>query len=174
MLISEALRPSQDRQAERSRTTEAEAIPLDEDAFPLEVAVDSVSEESPSEASDTDAETLHLEDSAFVRLLHDKMSRAEWKTMPDKWDSGLSPEPLHSFYHTKTRCRHWSFEPRKQISFLCSVAPNLNYKEGGELHMGISKGVCKNCIGKAEACSKWAQYLTSLRHDCTSSGSSAV
>ena len=174
MTTSTAIGPCPDGQEERSSNQGAELTPLDEDAFPLEVAVDSVSEESPSEASDTDAETLHLEDSAFVRLLHDKMSRAEWKTMPNNWDSGLSPEPLYSFYHTKTRCRHWSFEPRKPISFLCSVAPNLNYKKGGELHMDISKGVCKNCISKAEACSKWAQYLASLHQDCKPSGSSAI
>ena len=74
MQFSEAVVPCRDRQEARGSNQGAAATPLDEDAFPLDVAVDSMSEESLSDASDTDADTPHLEDSAFTRLLHDKIS----------------------------------------------------------------------------------------------------
>lgn len=69
MIGSEAVGLCPDPQAARSSSQGAAATPLDEDAFPSEVAVESMSEGSQSEASDTDAEINHLEDSAFTRLL---------------------------------------------------------------------------------------------------------
>ena len=39
------------------------------------------------------------------------------------------------------------------------MAPNLNYNKGGDLHMDIRAGICRNCIKKAEKCSEWASYM---------------
>ena len=127
-----------------------------EDDLPKEVQVTSDSE---SIDSDTDVETMLLEDAAFSSLLQEAISRSESRKLTKEWDKGLSPKPLYSFYHQQTRCRHWSFESYKPISFLCQVAPNLNYSRGGDLHMDIRAGICRNCIKKAGSCSEWSTYM---------------
>jgi len=137
-------------------------LALVDDQYPLLIDVDTDSGSSLSEQSDNDVE--HLEDAAFVRLLRDKISRADFANLEEQWNGGLSPKPLYSFFHVKTRCRHWSFESAKPISFLCSVAPNQRYKPGGDLHMDISKGVCCNCVKKAQECSEWSAYVLSMQN----------
>lgn len=87
-----------------------------DDLYPFEVAVDT--DTNPSVSDQSDNEIAHLEDAAFVSLLRDKVSWSDFEKLTNHWNNGLSPEPLFSFFHEKTRCRHWSFEPFKPVWFL--------------------------------------------------------
>lgn len=106
---------------------------------PTEVHVDSDSDSSCS--SQCDDEIPHLQDSAFSSLLRDMLVRSSKTCLSREWDNGLSSQPLFSFYHKKTRCRHWSYERSKPVHFLCHVAPNPQYSKGGELHMDWFRSV---------------------------------
>ena len=77
------------------------------------------------------------------------------------WDDGLSPEPLYSFQHEETKCRHWALseDPGK---FICSTEKGEKHHRGGNAHMDILKGICAKCLHKASVNPgvQFRQYVT--------------
>ena len=63
------------------------------------------------------------------------------------WDEGLSPEPLHSFQHGETKCRHWALS-ENQGKFICSTEKCEKHHGGGNAHMDILKGIYAKCLHK--------------------------
>ena len=64
------------------------------------------------------------------------------------WDDGLSPEPLYSFQHGETKCRHWAWSENPD-KFMCSTEKGEKHHRGGNAHMDILKGICAKCLHKA-------------------------
>ena len=77
------------------------------------------------------------------------------------WDDGLSPEPLHSFQHGETKCRHWAWSENPD-KFICSTEKGEKHHRGGNAHMDILKGICAKCLHKASVNPgvQFRQYVT--------------
>ena len=79
-----------------------------------------------------------------------------------KWDDGLSPNPLFSFYHESSRIRHWSFSAVGD-SFLCQTERINKHHKGGDLFMDMKGGICKVCVRTAKSHERvaWSEYVAS-------------
>ena len=83
------------------------------------------------------------------------------------WDDGLSPYPLYSFYHKKSRLRHWSASAMPGDGFICIVIPSENHIRGGDPRFNLQGGVCKTCIDFVQSHSwvKWQAYFESQNYE---------
>ena len=83
------------------------------------------------------------------------------------WDDGLSPYPLYSFYHKKSRLRHWSTSTTTGDGFICTVIPGPNHIRGGDPRFNLQGGVCRTCIDFVQAYKgvKWQSYFESQNFD---------
>jgi len=79
------------------------------------------------------------------------------------WDGGLSPEPLFSFQHTFSKCRHWAWseDPNK---FCCGRPKTNSHTRGGCVHMDFTRGLCIDCqkVARSHSEVKLAEYY----HTC--------
>lgn len=137
------------------------ALSLGEGHIPLQVY--SESDSSIGENSEGDLESL--ENAAFALLLREKVSRTAYAQLPTLWDHGLSPEPLYSYTHRDTRCRHWATVCDSPSGFLCATTPSTKHVGGGERFMDPSANVCvcvcRMCVKAARAYNGWAAYEAS-------------
>ena len=96
---------------------------------------------------------------AFDSVLGQRIS-ADTLDVDVPWNQGLSPEPLYSFYHTKSHTRHWSYSD-KGTTFICPTARTNKHVPGGNLFMDIRAGVCRACVRKASTDDRvmWKAYM---------------
>ena len=83
------------------------------------------------------------------------------QTVVASWDDGLSPEPLYSFQHGETKCRHWAWSENPD-KLICSTEKGEKHHRGGNAHMDILKGICAKCLHKASVNPgvRFRQYVT--------------
>jgi len=77
-------------------------------------------------------------------------------------DNGLSPEPLYSFFHKRSKARHWS-QTTLGVSFICNTVPSNLHARGGDPRFNLQGGVCKTCIDYVQSHEKvkWRAYFES-------------
>ena len=73
--------------------------------------------------------------------------RVPAQIVESSWDEGLSPEPLYSFQHGETKCRHWALSENPG-KFICSTERGEKHHRGGNAHMDILKRICTKCLHK--------------------------
>ena len=76
------------------------------------------------------------------------------------WENGLAPDPLYSFYHDKSRVRHWAWT-EDPVVFLCNRQVSEHHLRGGCVQVDLLHGMCQDCVRVAKSDKKvqYAEYM---------------
>ena len=87
-------------------------------------------------------------------------------TFANEWDDGISLKPLHSFYHIKSKVRHWS-QHESGCTSICPVGPSRYHIRGGYRFMNLNKGMCAKCIAAVKDIdnTEWLEHFPALHFE---------